>query len=85
MFGGISKKRLEHVDIWDVSLYQASFNFLVTAEGQPGGKNPARKDNNHPMVSRESSGIEWVILYLVICYITMENHHRKSEYSHEKW
>jgi len=56
MFGGISK-RLEHVDIWDVFLYQASFNFLVTAEGQPGGKNPARKDNNHPMVSTESSGI----------------------------
>ena len=50
MFGGISK-RLEHVDIWDVFLYQASFNFLVTAEGQIWGEKKSA-----PMVSK---GIEW--------------------------
>jgi hypothetical protein len=56
MFGGISKKRLEHVDIWDVSLYQASFNFLVTAEGQPGGK---KSGSQRQQSSDGLKGIEW--------------------------
>ena len=40
------------MDIWDVSLYQASFTFLVTAEGQIWGEKKSA-----PMVSK---GIEWI-------------------------